>query len=175
MGVDERVMEHFPGHLDRSASDALVDRIEASFEDDRLGLWAVELGGAFIGFAGLLWQHPPLPFAPAVEVGWRFAAHAWGHGYATEAGAASIDDGFERLGLEEIVSMTAAINTRSRSVMERLGMQRRAKDDFLHPRVAEADPLAPHVVYRLQRADWPGSAAVLERAAQARLTRRSAT
>ena len=86
--------------------------------------------------------------------GWRLAIDAWGYGYATEAGAASIADGFERLGLEEIVSMTVPANMRSRRVMERLGLTRDPADDIDHPQMAVDHPLAHHVLYRVTRADW---------------------
>ncbi|MEH3053132.1 MAG: GNAT family N-acetyltransferase [Patulibacter minatonensis] len=172
---DPRVMEHFPSLLTRAESDALIVRIERSFADDALGLWVVEAGGRFAGFAGMLWQLPPLPFAPAVEVGWRFAAHAWGHGYATEAAAAALDDGFSRLKLPEVVSMTAKVNHRSIAVMQRLGMTRDRADDFRHHKIDERSHLAPHVLYRLRRADWPGARVAVARAsAQAEAAFRAA-
>src|SRR6185295_13612125 len=113
--------------------------------------WAVEVkgGASFIGFTGL----QPVPFdahfTPAVEVGWRLARDAWGHGYATEAARAALAIGFDDLGLDEILSMTAVENARSRDVMHRLGMARDPADDFLHPNVAADSPLQPHVLYRL--------------------------
>jgi RimJ/RimL family protein N-acetyltransferase len=48
--------------------------------------------------------------------------------------------------------MTAARNEPSQAVMRRLGMTVYAYFD--HPRIAAGDPLRPHVVYRLRRADW---------------------
>jgi RimJ/RimL family protein N-acetyltransferase len=57
--------------------------------------------------------------------------------------------GFGELGLEEIVSFTAASNTRSRALMHRLGMKHVAADDFDHPRLPEAHALRRHVLYRL--------------------------
>ena len=91
-------------------------------------------------------------FTPAVEVGWRLARDAWGHGYATEGGAASLAWGF--LGLAEIVSFTAPANARSRAVMERLGMIRDPDGDFDHPRIEAGDPLRRQVQYRLSRGSW---------------------
>ena len=46
----------------------------------------------------------------------------WGEGFATEAGQAAIDWGFEELGLERIASVIARENARSRAVAVRLGM-----------------------------------------------------
>lgn len=152
MNADARVMEHFPAVLSAAQSDELVARIEASFAQDGLGLWAVERDGAFLGFTGLLWQLPPLPFAPAVEVGWRLLPQAWGHGYATEAARAAIADGFGRVPIDGIVSMTATCNARSIAVMERLGMRRDPAEDFDHHRLPPGHRLARHVLYRLPRA-----------------------
>lgn len=86
-----------------------------------------------------------------MEVGWRLARHAWGHGYATEAGARALEYGFTEADVEEIVSMTAVGNVRSRAVMERLGMTRDPADDFDFSRLPEGHPLRPTVLYRLRR------------------------
>jgi RimJ/RimL family protein N-acetyltransferase len=146
-------MEHFPAPLTRAESDAMVDRIEAAFESNGFGLWAVEvLGGApFIGFVGLAVPTFEAHFTPAVEVGWRLAREHWGRGYATEAARAALEFGFGSVGLDEIVSFTVPANVRSRTVMERLGMTHDPKDDFDHPRIPPGNPLRRHVLYRLQR------------------------
>ena len=151
LNADARVMEFFPSCLTREESDAFVDRIEAAFDELDYGLWAVELksGGAFIGFTGLALQTFPSHFTPAVEVGWRLAYSAWGHGYASEAAIAALAYGFNAVGLDEIVSMTAATNLRSQRVMQRIGMSRRQSDDFVHPNLPADSPLQPHVLYRI--------------------------
>ena len=156
LNADPRVMEHMPSLLTRDESDAMASRIEASFATHALGLWAVEVPGAspFIGYVGLSVPTFDAPFTPCVEIGWRLSAAHWGRGYATEAARAALDDGFERLGLSEIVSFTIRANRRSWRVMERLGMARSPEDDFLHPRLPASHPLAPHVLYRLKRAEW---------------------
>jgi len=59
--------------------------------------------------------------------------------------------GFHLAGLDEVVSMTAVTNARSRAVMERLGMTRDPADDFDHPAVPEGHRLRQHVLYRLGR------------------------
>ncbi|MFI6497087.1 GNAT family N-acetyltransferase [Nonomuraea typhae] len=153
LNADPEVMAHFPNLMTREQSDAFADRIEAAFERRGYGLWALEVRetGAFIGFTGLIYWDFPAHFTPAVEVGWRLARHAWGHGYATEAARAALEFGFTQAGLEEIVSMTAVGNARSRAVMERLGMTRDPADDFDHPNVPEGSPLRRTVLYRVSR------------------------
>ncbi|MFC4119329.1 GNAT family N-acetyltransferase [Nonomuraea zeae] len=153
MNADPQVMEHFPALLTREESDALVDRIEEKFDEHGFGLWALEVreSGHFIGFTGLAWQTFEARFTPAVEIGWRLARPAWGHGYASEAAREAVRYAFGEAGLDDLVSMTAVQNTRSRAVMERLGMTRDPADDFDHPRVPEESGLRRHVLYRLKR------------------------
>jgi ribosomal-protein-alanine N-acetyltransferase len=149
-------MEHFSRPLDRTGSDALVDRIVDRWAADGHGLWAVERldDAAFLGFVGLAAPSFEAAFTPCVEVGWRLAAFAWGHGYATEAARAALRFGFEVLGLAEIVSFTVPANVRSRAVMERLGMTRDPADDFDHPNLPEGHRQRRQVLYRLRRSDW---------------------
>lgn len=153
LNADPEVMEFFPAPLVREESDALVTRIRGHFDEHGYGLWALEVrnSGRFAGFTGLLQQTFPAHFTPAVEVGWRLDRRAWGRGYASEAARAAITHGFDEVGLDEIVSMTAIANTRSRRVMERIGMSHDPDDDFDHPYVADGSPLRRHVLYRIRR------------------------
>jgi ribosomal-protein-alanine N-acetyltransferase len=152
LNADPEVMEHFPSPLSRDESDAFVRRVEAQFDELGYGLWAVEVRdtGEFVGFTGLVLQTFPAHFTPAVEVGWRLARPAWGHGYASEAARAALAYGFHT-GLDEIVSITAKTNLRSQRVMQRIGMSRDPADDFVHPNVPPDSPVAPHVLYRIRR------------------------
>jgi RimJ/RimL family protein N-acetyltransferase len=149
-------MEYFPGVLSRAESDSFADRIDAHFKDHGFGLWAVEVPGQanFIGFVGLSVPGFDAHFMPAVEVGWRLDKAYWGRGFATQAAHAAVTDGFERVGLAEIVSFTTPANIRSIRVMERLGMAHDSADDFEHPRLHEHHRLRHHVLYRLSRAAW---------------------
>ena len=150
---DPEVMQHFPRPLSRPDSDAMIERIEATFDAHGFGLFAVEEcgSGAFIGFVGLWPTGFDAHFTPAVEVGWRLARHAWGSGYATEAARAAVTDGFARLGLAEIVSFTAVVNERSQRVMAKIGMTHDPTDDFDHPSLPVGHRLERHVLYRLRR------------------------
>jgi RimJ/RimL family protein N-acetyltransferase len=153
LNADDRVTRTLAGSLDRVASDAMAARFSESFKKHGFGYWAVEIPGIapFIGALGLSVPAFNAPFMPAVEIGWRLAFEHWGHGYATEGARAALDFGFNEAGLPEIVSFTAASNTRSRAVMERLGMRTDPKDDFDHVRLGKDHPLYHHVLYRLRR------------------------
>lgn len=146
LNADPVVMEHFPAPLSRRESDAVVDRIEAAFEERGWGLWALEAPEGFIGFTGLSVPRFEVDFLPAVEVGWRLARSAWGKGYASEAASASLRYGFEEMGLEEVISFTARTNLPSERVMQRIGMVRTG--EFDHAVLPEGHRLRRHVLYR---------------------------
>jgi len=108
--------------LTEAESSALVDRIEAGWDERGYGLWAVEdrATGTFLGFCGLS-HHRALP--DEVEIGWRFARPWWGRGLATEAAAAAQAHAFDTLGLTWLVSIHVAENVASRRIMEKLGLR----------------------------------------------------
>jgi RimJ/RimL family protein N-acetyltransferase len=147
MNADPRVMEFFPACLSREQSDALANRIEAHFERHGFGLWAAELldEQRFAGFIGLAVPDFEAHFTPCVEIGWRLEYAAWGRGLATEGARAVVRHAFETLRIPALVSFTVPANTRSRRVMENIGMTRDPADDFDHPR----SPIR-HVLYRLR-------------------------
>ena len=126
-----------------------------NFQDDLdrygFGFWALEVraSGEFIGFTGLGTVGGEMPVT-GIEIGWRLARPAWGHGYATEAALAAMDYGFGVMGLPEIVAVTMARNLRSQALMRRIGMTRDPAEDFDDPDVDEV-PLRRHVVYRKRR------------------------
>jgi RimJ/RimL family protein N-acetyltransferase len=151
LNADPEVMRYFPAPMSRAESDALAARASASLRERGWGLWAVDRDGGFLGFTGLAVPRFEAHFAPAVEIGWRFARSAWGSGYATEAATAVLQFAFDELGLAEVVSFTAAENRRSRAVMERIGMLHDAGGDFDHPGIAAGSPLRRHVLYRTSR------------------------
>jgi RimJ/RimL family protein N-acetyltransferase len=145
---DPETMKYFPATFDRAASDALVHRIEARFEELGYGLWALQMAatGEFIGFTGLTGPvTDDIPAAGGVEIGWRLARHAWHRGYATEAATAALDLAFTAIGLAEIWSFTAVLNEPSQAVMRRIGLTEVTRFD--HPRVPPGHPLRPHVMF----------------------------
>jgi RimJ/RimL family protein N-acetyltransferase len=152
LNTHPRVVESLGSAPTREESDDMVERYSAELAREGWGLWAVEVAGAggapFVGMVGLHRVNPDLPCAPAVEVGWRLHPDHWGHGYATEAAGAALDYGFDEARLEEIVAFTTTLNSRSQSVMVRIGMVHDPGGDFDHPRLPEDSPLRRHVLYR---------------------------
>jgi RimJ/RimL family protein N-acetyltransferase len=149
--ADAATMRFLGGTLTRAASDVYVARVEAHLVEHGFCKWAVEAPGVapFIGAVGISYVKFEASFTPAVEVAWRLNRRYWGCGYATEAAQGAIEDGFNRVGLSEIVALTALENRRSMRVMERLGMTRQL--EFNHPSYPVDHPLCRHVLYRLIR------------------------
>ncbi len=149
MNADPEVMRHFPATLTRAEADALIDRVSARIAETGVGFWAMERAedGAFLGFAGLNCIGHDIAVKGEWEVGWRLARHAWGQGYASEAGRASLAHGFEDLGLKRIIAYTAITNLPSVAVMQRIGMVAAPEQDFDHPALPEDSPLRRHIVY----------------------------
>ena len=155
LNADKEVMKYFPSTLERSESDLIADTCERLINERGWGFWAVEelATSEFIGFVGIHKPTDNLPCCPCVEIGWRLAKEHWGKGYATEAALACLDFGFSDLGLQEIVSFTAVINTPSRQVMERIGMS--FNDEYFeHPRVPDGHALKKHCLYRMSEMRW---------------------
>jgi ribosomal-protein-alanine N-acetyltransferase len=159
LNADPVVMEFMPDLLTREQSARFMEGAAADLERRGFGLWAVEerAGGRFAGCVGLNVPSFEAPFTPCVEILWRLASPCWGRGLATEAARACLALGFGALGLAAVVAFTAPRNTRSRAVMQRLGMRRDERGDFAHPRLPAEHPLSQHVLYRLTRAAWRGA------------------
>jgi RimJ/RimL family protein N-acetyltransferase len=158
---DPLVMEHFPAIQDIKATQTLIDHINQHYEKIGYALYAVEIKDTheFIGFVGL--NHPPFEIPnfqpkglPIVEIGWRLSSKHWGKGYATEAAKAVLHYAFTELNLDEIISFTVVANTKSRRVMEKIGLQHSEADDFDHPKLEENSSLSKHVLYRLTRNEY---------------------
>lgn len=130
MHADPEVMVDAAGPLNREKSDRKMGRYLAAFETHGFCRWAVEsLDGTFVGYTGVM-PRELQPLGKHFEVGWRLVRAAWGHGYATEAARASLEDVFHRIGLSEVLSYTSPDNIRSQRVMARLSLNRDASRDF---------------------------------------------
>lgn len=155
MCADPRVMATLGPQLTREETAALIGRLVAIREASGITQWALERreDSRFIGWCGLspgtFW-----PIEGRIEVGWRLAFDCWGQGYAREGALAALAWGFAKLAPDSIWAITSRGNTRSWGLMERLGMTRRSELDFDHPKIAEGNPLRPHITYSLTAAQW---------------------
>lgn len=94
---------------------------------NNFGRWAVHLKSSneFIGWCGLKYRPG---WDNEIDLGYRFKQIHWGKGYATEAAYASLQFGFEKLGLTHIVGRALPANTGSLRVLEKLGMKYRGEE-----------------------------------------------
>ncbi|MFF2625346.1 GNAT family N-acetyltransferase [Kitasatospora griseola] len=85
------------------------------------GRWAVERreDGKVVGGFGI---RPLPPHEEDLEITWQLAPHAWGQGYATEAGLALLHWAFTK-DVEEIFAVARPKNERAHAVAKRLGMR----------------------------------------------------
>lgn len=153
LNQDPVVMEFMGRVLSEADSYAFIKRAKRSWEELGYGPFAVENADTneFIGYIGLAQCQFESRFTPAVEIGWRLAHKYWNQGYATEGASAVLDWAFNTVALDEVVSFTSPLNSRSRPVMERIGMKRDASGDFEHPNVALGSPLRLHMLYRKRK------------------------
>ena len=124
--ADPEVQRFLGGPQDREQSWRTLALQIGHWELRGYGQWALERreDGRMIGRAGL-WN-PEGWFG--VEVGWKLDRDAWGHGYATEAAAASLEWAWRTLDLDRVLSVIAPENEASLRVAARLGM-RKLRDD----------------------------------------------
>jgi len=122
----------------RDESAAQLAAFEQTWSDRSFGLFATELTstGELIGFIGLAIPDFLPEIMPAVEIGWRLARGHWGQGYATEGARAALAFGFDRVGLDRIVSVHAVGNDPSGNVMQKIGMH--LDRETIHPRTGRA-------------------------------------
>jgi RimJ/RimL family protein N-acetyltransferase len=135
-------VERTMGAYERSGALARLERNEREWEERGHGLVAIleRASGRFLGRSGLKYW----PQFDETEVGWVLRADVWGHGYASEAGRACLDWGFQALEVPYLTAMIVPDNDRSIRVATRLGM-RPIRSDFLMD--------LPVVVYAIERAD----------------------
>ncbi len=111
--------------LTRAETEAFVSSWTQHWNVLGFGLWLVteREQASTIGYVGLSVPTFLPEVLPAVEVGWRLAPSAWGHGYASEAAEVALTCAFDVLGLEEVLSLPQVENPASVRVAERIGMR----------------------------------------------------
>ncbi|MHC4552409.1 MAG: GNAT family N-acetyltransferase [Planctomycetota bacterium] len=89
--------------------------------EDEYGLAAIILKetGQYIGACWLKYDD----FLDAVELGYRYDRAVWGKGYATEAGTAVLQAGFQLPYLETVFACSHPANAASIRVLQKLGFE----------------------------------------------------
>jgi len=153
---DPKVTEFLRGSMDFAAAKLFIQDANEAIEKYNFGLWAATLNETkqLIGYIGLNIPKFEAHFTPCVEIGWRLGFKFWGKGYAPEGAKACLEYGFNKIGLDEIISFTAVGNAKSIRVMEKIRMKRDGNGNFKHPQLSENHPLSEHVLYRIKKSDW---------------------
>lgn len=117
------VLKYFPGPqtVTQAQVERMIGRMLAHWQEHGYGLWAVEqrTTGALLGRCGLQF----ITETNEVEIDFILDPASWGQGFATEAGQASLQFGFEQLNLAEVVGIVHPENLASQRVLQKLGMQ----------------------------------------------------
>lgn len=124
INADLEVMEHFPKPLTEKETAEFIDRLKNHYVKHGYNYFATEIleSGELIGFIGLALQEYKTDFTPAVDIGWRLKKSAWGKGFATEGAKKCLEFAFNELNLDKIISTCTEKNTKSESVMKKIGM-----------------------------------------------------
>ena len=98
----------------------IVENVFGDYEKYGFGRLAVEwkATGEFIGFTGLKY----LEDMDEIDLGYRLLKEYWGKGIATEGGKISLELGFSKLGLDQIIALIMPANIASIRVAEKLGL-----------------------------------------------------
>ncbi|MPZ11412.1 MAG: GNAT family N-acetyltransferase [Kiloniellaceae bacterium] len=104
-------------------------RLETSYPPG-LGYWAVVPRDDRDRFLGWVMLHPCGVAGAEVEIGWRLNRAAWGRGYATEAAAPILAQGFKHAAMKEVVADIHPDNAASMRVAEKIGLRFTGMADY---------------------------------------------
>lgn len=122
LNSDPDIMRYLGGPQSRAETDENIKRVQDRWNRLGYGWWTVFLKGTDTVVGSACLQNLAHDESEPLEIGWRLKAAHHGKGYATEAGQAAMDFGFERLGVDYIYAVTEQENIASQKVMQRLGM-----------------------------------------------------
>ena len=118
---DAEVMRYFPNPVPMTLERAqlFLKKQTDEWAKTDYGHWGVVLNDALVGWCGLQF----LPETKENEVAYCLAKDTWGKGFATEAAQASVNYGFNQLGMKEIIGLTHLKNIASQNVLRKVGMR----------------------------------------------------
>jgi ribosomal-protein-alanine N-acetyltransferase len=133
--------------VSRAAAEVTLATWSAHWDAHGFGYWAaIPLQkNEIAGFGGIVRRD--LAGRQTLNLYFRFAAAAWGKGYASELADAALRLAFEGLGADEVVGVTRENNEPSIRVLSRLGM-------ILSGAIENTDGAPRSLVYALTAADW---------------------
>lgn len=125
------------GVRDRRTVEQLIHEAGEHWEAHGFGRWVLWAGDERIGTVKL--AYCSWTGEPEVELGYAIAPRVWNQGYAAEAARGALDYARDHTGLSEVIAVVADGNSRSMSVLQRLGFGLPSEVDLAEGR---------HSVYR---------------------------
>ncbi|MGF1628399.1 MAG: GNAT family N-acetyltransferase [Kiloniellaceae bacterium] len=104
-------------------------RLAASYPPG-LGYWVLVPREDPTQFLGWVMLHPCAVAGAEVEIGWRLKRAAWGRGYATEAAAPVLAQGFQHGTMAQVVADILPENIASMRVAEKIGLTYKGVVDY---------------------------------------------
>ena len=112
-----------------------IKKIQRQYRENGIARWAVveKASNLLIGWSGLKYLTEPINgFKNVYELGYRFLPEFWGKGYATEAGKAVLDYGFNKMNLDTIYACADIENLDSNKILkDKLGFE--SQGTFVDP------------------------------------------
>ncbi|WP_235486327.1 GNAT family N-acetyltransferase, partial [Frankia sp. AvcI1] len=154
MNADPETMRYLDGPFGLAGTERLVTHLLGMWMIHGHGMWAVEERGSgeFLGRAGVYFADG----WPGIEVAVSIRRDHWGQGLGTEAVRASLEFGFERLTVDELITSTHRDNAGMNAIAHRLGMTFRG--------IADVGPWLASNVYVMSRQQWYARTATADRA-----------
>lgn len=119
---DPAVMTYYPRPKTRQEAGQWIQWNRGLYQTHGFGLWLLTTaGGDFVGDCGLTPQ--VVDGVTELEVGYHVVPALQGHGYATEAAAASRDFARDVLGVHRLVAIIHPDNQPSQRVAEKIGLR----------------------------------------------------
>ena len=118
--------------------------------------------GQFIGFVAL---NPETATSHTkFNLGYIFVQNYRGRGFAFEACQASLEHAFQELQADEVISGTAAVNTASCKLLEKLGFRKCAENLAFFHKTPDGDPIEfLGYSFSLSRRDWAAAAKTIRK------------
>ena len=119
---DPETMRYYLAPYDRPGVEQWIDRNRQRYENDGVGLWAMELTKRqeVIGDCGIILRE--VEGERLYEIGYHLRRDFWGQGLATEAATACRDWAFTHLKAARLISLIRPENLPSCRVAKRVGM-----------------------------------------------------
>lgn len=125
----------------------VIKYIRGQYKNNGIGRWAIidKQTAHFIGWTGLKYEEELREGFKYYDLGYRIKKSYWGNGIATETAMASLQYGFEKLGLNKIGAAADISHIASNKILKNLDLK--LIDTFHYQGV-------PHNWYAIQKEEW---------------------